>query len=127
MPRPRKPTEVLELTGAFRANPQRRRSVGAKSDKELGDPPIHLNLKENAAWREVVRNAPAGVLTSADRILVEMVARLLARFRTEWLKGSELALMLQCLVRLGWTPADRSKVVASDDKGPENEFAEFMN
>jgi hypothetical protein len=39
MPRPRKPTEVLELTGAFRKDPQRRRPVGAKSERGLRESP----------------------------------------------------------------------------------------
>lgn len=126
MPRPRKPTEVLELTGAFRRNPQRKREVGAKSEKGLGTPPAHLSAAETACWREVVGNAPAGVLTSADRPLVEIVARLMARFREDWLKGSEFAILLQCLVRLGWTPSDRSKVAAPADDKPEGEFSDFL-
>jgi hypothetical protein len=74
----------------------------------------------------VVGNAPGGVLTSADRILVEAVARLLTRFRTDWLKGAELAILLQCLVRLGWTPADRSKIVVAEQQDEKSPYAEFL-
>jgi len=127
LPRPRKPTELLELTGAFAKNPSRTRPVGAKSEHGLGEPPAHLLAEEAACWHEVVGNSAANVLTSADRVLVEMVARLLARSRVEWLKGAEWALMLQCLVRLGWTPADRSKVAAIGQDDAPDEFAEFRH
>ena len=35
----RKPTELLALSGAFEKNPQRRRRIGPKSDKPIGEAP----------------------------------------------------------------------------------------
>jgi len=125
--RPRTPTEILEVRGAFRKDPQRKREVGPKAQLGLGEPPGGLTEAEAATWREVVGNAPAGVLTSAERILVEIVARLLARMRADWLTGAELAQLTQSLARLGWTPADRSRVQAAKADEPEDPFAEFRS
>ena len=112
MPRPRLPTELLELRGAFRKDPQRRRAVGPKSPIGIGEPPEHLSEGEKAVWRELVANAPAGVLTGADRAVMELLVRLMARFRADWLTGAEFGILKGCLTELGWTPAARSKVIA---------------
>src|SRR3712207_7798672 len=68
MPAHRKPTELLQLSGAFEKNPARRRPVGPKSDKPIGDPPTYFAPDEAACWREFVADAPAGVLTGGDQI-----------------------------------------------------------
>lgn len=126
MPRPRKPTEILEPSGAFTKDPQRKRSVGAKSDRALGHAPGHLNEAERNCWKEIVANSAANVLTSSDRIVVELIARLLARFRADWLTGAEMGVLKSSLAELGWTPASRSKVSApkQDD---EPDFSAFLN
>ena len=110
MGRPRTPTEILELRGAYRKDPQRRRPVGPKSEKELGQPPSHLTKLEVTCWNELERNIIAGVLTSAERWTVEIASRLMARLRTDWLTGAEFAQLSKALSSLGMTPADRSKV-----------------
>ncbi len=79
MPAYRKPTELLALSGAFEKTPQRRRPIGPKSDKPIGEPPGYLAPDEAAAWREFVRDAPAGVLTGGDRWILEAPCRLVAR------------------------------------------------
>lgn len=113
MARPRVATELLELRGTFDKNPSRRRPIGPKSERALGKPPASLTAAEAACWREAVRNAPGGVLTAADRWLVEIAARLMARLRAEGvggLRGAELSQLTTALGKLGWTPADRSRV-----------------
>lgn len=126
MARPRLPTEVQELKGAFRKDPQRKRPVGAKSTAPLGAPPVHLKPDERECWLEAVHAAPGGVLTAADRWVLEVAARLMAKFRADWLTGAEFGVLSQALGKLGWTPSDRSKVQAPDAEAPPNEFAEFM-
>jgi hypothetical protein len=78
-------------------------------------------------WAEIVSNSASGVLTSADRVLVEAAARVLSKFRREWLTGSELTFFRGCLTELGWTPASRSRVPAGQDDAPDSEFAKFLN
>jgi hypothetical protein len=115
MPAPRKPTELLELSGAFIANPQRRRPIGPKSTRAIGEPPDIMSADEQACWHEFIANAPAGVLTSGDRMCLELVARLVAKNRREGLTGAELSNLRALLSELGATPAARSKILASPD------------
>jgi hypothetical protein len=117
MPAYRKPTELLALSGAFEKNPQRRREnrqrrrpIGPKSDKPIGDPPAHLAPDEAAAWREYLRDAPAGVLTGYDRWALEAVCRLVAKARREGLTGGELGILRGFLAELGASPAARGRV-----------------
>jgi phage terminase small subunit len=126
MARPRTPTELLELKGTFTKNPSRKREIGPKSDRGLGQVPRHLTEAEADCWREVVANSAACVLTSADRVLVELVARLLAKMRRDWLTGAEIGTLKSCLTELGWTPASRSKVATPKANTTPSEFAEFL-
>jgi hypothetical protein len=125
MPAHRKPTEVLLLNGAFKHDPKRARPIGPKADAPLGDPPPYFTETERACWLEAVGNAPAGVLTSADRFIVEIAARLIAKFRTEWLTGPEMAQLTRALARMGWTPADRSRVSAAPERQEPSVWDEF--
>ena len=120
MPAYRKPTELLALSGAFEKNPQRRRPVGPKSPHPIGDPPACLAPDEAAAWREFCRDAPAGVLTSADRLALECLARLIAKSRREGLTAAELGHLRGFLSELGASPASRGRVLPA---GPTAEPA----
>jgi hypothetical protein len=113
MPRPRKPAELLELTGGYRPDRHHQRRAAPKSEHPIGEPPGHLAPDEAAAWREYVSNAPAGVLTSYDRWVLEMVACLVARSRREGLTGAELGLLRGFLTELGATPASCGRVLAT--------------
>jgi hypothetical protein len=117
----RKPTELLELNGAFRHNAQRRRPVGPKSSQPIGKAPAYMTAAEVSVWNELVANSPAGILTITDRPLLEIVTRLLSKFRAsqEILMPALLTQLNSGLSRLGWTPADRSRVapVKTEDKG----------
>lgn len=121
--------ELLELRGTFDHNPKRRRPIGPKSPEGVGEPPACLTETEAVCWREAVGNAPAGVLTSADRWLVEIAARLMARLRSEGLAGLrtvELAALTGALGKLGWTPADRSRVsTAAEPTSDDNPWAKL--
>lgn len=124
MARPRLPTEVLEVRGSFKAQPSRRRPIGAKSERPLGNEPPGLTKAEVECWREIVGNSVAAVLTSADRVMVEIAARLLAKMRDGSIKSTELSAFTRCLTELGWTPASRHKVAAPAPP-PADDFAEF--
>lgn len=112
MARPRKPTSVLEFTGAFKKHPERRRQRAnePQQDEELGDPPDQLNEAQAARWKDIVADCPEGVLRRADRMAVEMAARLWTKLRDGTAKPAEVGILSSLLGRLGMTPADRSKV-----------------
>ena len=115
MPMPRKPVEVLQLSGYYRADRHRQRRAAPKSPHPIGDPPPHLAPNEAACWREFVRDMPANVLTSADRWALELVARLVAKSRREGLTGAELGHLRGLLGECGATPASRSRVLPAGD------------
>ena len=125
MPTPRKPDNVLRLTGAKKRNPARYRSRGKPpvDQRCIGCCPGFLTDAQKTAWRELVKNDP-GVLQRSDRIAVEMTARLMAEIR----QGGEVTAATQAplasmLQKLGQTPTGRNSVSIP---APEvtNSFAE---
>lgn len=112
MARPRTPTAVLELKGAFRKNPARGRARAGepKVDRPLGSPPDSLSVEVHAAWCELEEMTPDGVLTYADRWLVEMAARLMDLVRRGLAETKDYSALMRCLASMGLTPVDRSKI-----------------
>ena len=107
MPRPPKPVELLEQSGADR---HARRRAAPKSPHPIGDPPACLAPDEAACWREFCRDASAGVLTSADRWALEALARLMAKSRREGLSGAKTGHLRGFLGEMGASPASRGRV-----------------
>lgn len=118
-----KPSAVLELTGAYKTNPERRNKREPKAPCALPeDPPSHLSDEEVVAWNEIVTYAPVGALTGSDRFAVEMLARLLAEFRSgQRIDYKNVNALRTGLVTLGMTPASRAKITAPSD-GEKGEF-----
>jgi hypothetical protein len=112
MGRPPKPTQVLEMSGAFKKNPQRKKARATEPviDTLLGKPPGYFTDEQRAAWVEIVQCAAEGVLTGSDSVIVEMAARELVNYRTGFCNSSDKMLLMSILARLGFSPADRSKV-----------------
>ena len=125
MSRARKPTAILEQTGAFKKNPNRKRAAEPEPTGKLSyEPPLHLNEEEKAMWFEIVNIVPPGVLTNSDALIVESLAMLWTRYR---LDKSEMPPALISRIdiqmgRLGLSPADRAKLRV--DKPRENKFAD---
>ena len=125
MARPRKPTAVLELTGAFKKDPQRKRPQEPKPNGPLGEPPTDFDEYLRALWRDLVRMVPAGVLTISDRWLVELACRTMRDVKKGQALASEKNLLLACLSRMGLTPADRSKIAVPPEKEELDELAQL--
>lgn len=127
MGRPRKATNVLEASGAFDKNPQRRRERGGEPipTGEIGDPPpgFGKTTRKGKAWREIVENCPPKVLANSDRILVELAATLMAEFRKkpEAFTAAMYSQLRGALGSLGMDPASRSKINVGPPE-PENKF-----
>jgi hypothetical protein len=68
MSRPRTPTAVLELRGAFKNHPKqaRERAGEPRPTEPLGDLPKRLKPADKAAWREMQEHG--FWLTSADQL-----------------------------------------------------------
>lgn len=76
MGRPRTSAKVLELKGAFKKNPARRRYEGLRSPPLCPDPEPSWPLELQEAWRCIVSSAPEGVLRKSDTITVRVAAQL---------------------------------------------------
>lgn len=126
MARPRKPTAVLELKGAFKQNPSRGKARANEPAiaAEIGDPPDSLGDAERELWRELA--VYGAWLTAGDRLLLEIACRLMVLFRTNALDGGGISKLITALSKLGFSPTDRSKVNAPGAKEPEDDpFADF--
>jgi phage terminase small subunit len=123
MARPRTPTQILELKGAFKKNPQRKRDAEPVPTGPVGDPPVHFDETHIAAWHELVAMIPSGVLTNADRLIVELTCTLIVSVRTLHTERGDKALLKSCLATLGMTPADRSKISVPKQAEEQDEFA----
>lgn len=128
MARPRTPTKVLELRGAFKVHPGRRRPDEPRPTGELGDPPVHLSEAALTAWNEIVAMAPPGVLTNSDRMAVEIAACLMAQFRAGDLLPAGVGHLRGILGRMGLTPADRAGLsIPQPEPNGGNRWAQFMD
>jgi len=118
--RPRKPTNILALKGAFKKDPARlkKREGEPVDDNPVGEPPMHLSENAKQAWNEIISTSIGGVLGQADRIAIEMAANALVKCRGLPGPGGEIAkitmsdqtLLFKYLSQFGMTPADRSKI-----------------
>jgi len=125
MPRPRKPTNVLEFTGALAKNPQRReaRKHEPMCKEPIGFAPEELPAHAKLAWERIVADCPRGVLTKRDRLAVQATAMLAGRM----IRGEDDAKLLSqlrvFLGELGMTPASASKVSAPTNEDEEASLA----
>lgn len=114
MGRNRLPTNVHEMRGSYKKNPNRRPKdePAAEDSGPIGDPPGYFDEGQTRCWNEIVRKCHDGVLTEADSIAVEMAAVLLAQFRDDPVdfKAAKIVRLDSLLARFGMTPSDRTKV-----------------
>ncbi len=110
--RPRTPTNVLELRGAFKEHPKRaiERIFEPLCTDPIGDPPAGFDEDQLRAWNDFVTLAPKGVLTAADRVAVETASKLLALERKNIATDAQGRRLDNFLGKFAMTPSDRSKV-----------------
>lgn len=126
MARPKTPSNILDARGAFKKNPKRARPNEPEVKGKLqDDPPLHLDTHQKSCWLEIKRTVPAGVLTSSDALILEVVAVMLAEFRLGYLKMSDgrINRMTTLMGRLGLDPSGRASLVV--EKPKDNPFDEF--
>lgn len=112
MPAVRKPTAVLEATGAFQNHPNRTRTGEPNTGRGIGPAPEHMDEDAASVWDEIVGNTAPGVFQSSDRPMMEMLANLLTEYRANpaGFGGRKYQTLLNLLARAGMTPSDRSRV-----------------
>ena len=128
MPKPRKPTQLLSISGALATNPGRYadRMNEPRSSEPAGDPPPVFNKAMKGIWIEIVSLIPSGVLQRSDRILLEVICHLINDLRTGQSTVASIAQLRMALASLGMTPADRSRVSAAPQE-PLNDPLAFLN
>ena len=126
MARHKQPEALAKLKGADKKDPQRYRKEVPKDSSPIGDAPEHMDAFAKEVWAELSSRALKGVLTGADRFIMEITTTLLAEYRID---PSEFAVgkythLIGCLARLGLTPSDRQKL-GIDKQEEGNEFEDF--
>jgi hypothetical protein len=110
MGRPRTPTALLQLRGAFINHPSRLRA--RKNEPlvatALPDPPPSLPKPVKSAWLEMRERG--FWLTSADRFLVEIAATLMAAYRSHKLKSGDVSQLISSLGKIGFSPKERGSM-----------------
>jgi phage terminase small subunit len=96
--------------------------------EELGRAPNHLSEAQQKIWREIVASTQEGWLKRSDRIAVEACVRLTEQLRAGTISNQGMSVLSTLLAKLGFTPADRSKVQVSPQKLKEdaNPFAKLL-
>jgi hypothetical protein len=114
----RKSTAELESRGAFKKNPDRRPGPEPEHEGPLGAPPEHFSPSEAAVWFQVCQDTAPGVLTQSERILIEILCKLLADVRDnpEDATTAKYSRIESLIGKIGCTPADRSRVVVPKGK-----------
>ena len=127
MSRPRTPTKVLEARGSFKRHPERKRHGEPEVTEALGKCPKGFMEDQEGAWCDIVNTAPEGVLTSADSILVEVAALLLAEFRESPVDfpAAKLTRLEAILGKFGLNPSERSRMSIAPVIEEVNPFDQF--
>lgn len=120
MPRHTQPREIALLKGAHKNHPERYRSEPPKSQLPLGFAPDHMSLEAKGCWDEIAALAVPGVLTGADRVMLELASTLLAEFRADpgEFRAAKVGHLIGLLARFGMSPSDRQKVGAPTAENP---------
>ncbi len=125
--RPPKSTKVLELSGAFKKNPQRKKARENELQPLQGDFPGFRSMEgksQEAAFDLIVACVPPGVLTPSDWITVHEMSRLLFLSWNDACTASERHLLMAMLGKFGMTPADRVKLHGPAKEKPKNKWSD---
>ena len=128
MPKPRKPTAVLDLNGAYKKNPSRRRENEPKIDKLVGDPPAYFDKEQAAMWHEIKSCLVDGVALLSDKFSLEILCNTLVEYRRNPFEftAADKAQLRAMLNSFGMSPGSRAgiEIPRSNDDNP---FTKFMN
>ncbi len=108
--RPRTPTKVLKMRGAFDKHPERARARAGEPEvrEPLGDPPQTFDESHAARWLDCRAWWPW--LSIADRVQIELIVRLWVKLSGGDTKAA--APLNAALAKVGANPSDRSRINA---------------
>jgi hypothetical protein len=87
----------------------------------------HERAELLAIWHEIVDQAPSGVLTSSDRLHVEMTCRLIYKIRVGTALAGDYSRVREFLGKMAMNPADRPKVQVGVSVAPAAQGADASN
>lgn len=128
MARPNLPTQLHEISGNYKKNPQRRPQNIIQPKAGVGPAPENPSQDWRECWDEIVGQVCLGVLGDSDRIWLERAAKLLAQSRTpgeKWTGAEEKSLQTY-LSRFGMNPADRSKITIGQPEDSDDPAARYF-
>jgi hypothetical protein len=98
---------MLELRGAFKHDPQRKRARQNEPlvTTPLPDPPEDMRPDIADEWRRM--KARGYWLKNPDKFLVEIAATLIVRLRRNELKHGYVSVLIGLLGKLGFSPKER--------------------
>jgi hypothetical protein len=129
MGRPRKPTALLEAAGAFKRNPERRRSGEPTPREGIGPAPEGRPPAFISAWNELVADCCPHVLGNSDRHWLELTAELLCEFRENprEITAARLRLLTSCLTALGMSPSARASLTTIPEPEEVDPVAHYFD
>lgn len=130
MPAPRKPTNVLQLAGAFKENPSRAeaRANEPKPTEPLStQAPATLTELEATCWRDIRAHVYERSVAAHDELALEVAAKLLREIRYEPgpLDIKTVNAFFKFLSLFGMTPADRSRISVEKKAPAASPYGEF--
>ena len=123
MARPRTPTNVLKLRGAFKKNPQRKRKDEPVDGRSIRRITARLDT-EKKAYDLLVKSAVPGVLVQADSPAVWLCCKLMVKIDGGDYTASDAAQLTRLFVSFGLTPSSRASLSVPEPETP-NPFAEI--
>lgn len=125
--RPPKPTQVLELSGAFKKDPKRKRArtnepqpkgqIGAWPGESKG-------RTEEQAYNMILETVPANVLADSDQMFVWILAKLVFKIWNGEAKAAEIQMAMAGLGKLGMNPSERSRLQMGPKEKPKNRWSD---
>lgn len=124
--RPRKPDDLLKLSGAHVKNPDRFKDRKPPKVPPIGPPPKHFDGMKAAKWKLLCEEIPW--LGRSDRTLLMVAVDLAVKLDTDELTMGGMTELRQVLVAMGATPSARSKIYTpDDDKDEDDPAAKFFD
>ena len=115
---PRKPTALKQVQGTDKRNKTRMNPDEPSPVRGIG--PAHKTLTEyeKEIWDEIVGISYKGVLGEADRLALEMMCRLVAEMRLDFVEmtAAKITQLSNLIGRFGMTPSDRTKIVVPKEQ-----------
>jgi hypothetical protein len=124
--RPRTPTKILEMRGAFKANPQRlaqRENEPSDLPDLAWDAPADLSQSDRDSWGYLRPKQIPGVAKQSDEPAFRLLVSLWSKKIIGALLPPESKQIEALLGKFGGTPSERSKVSA----GPKPKVNKFAN